>query len=82
MNKIMYLLYVIFIETPIVVVFLANFTGVTTLWSKYQRSQIFEMAYQRDVAIAKKLLPEMKGDINGRSGEEEESNPTIIISKR
>jgi hypothetical protein len=78
----MYLLYVIFIETPIVVVFLANFTGVTTLWSNYQRSQIFEMAYQRDVAIAKKLLPEMKGDINGRSGEEEEINSTIIISKR
>lgn len=82
MSKIMYVLYLIFIETPIVVVFLANFTGVTTLWVNYQRSQIFEMAYQRDVAIAKKLLPEMKGDTDGRSGEEEKSNPTIIISKR
>ena len=82
MNKIIYLLYVVFIETPIVVIYLANFTGVTTLWTNYQRKQIFEMVYQRDEAIAKRLLPEMKGDINGRGGEEEESNSTIIISKR
>ena len=53
MNRIMYLLYFIFIETPIAIVFLANVTGVTTIWSNYQRAQIYEMAYQRDVAIAK-----------------------------
>jgi hypothetical protein len=56
MNKIIYLLYIIFIETPIIIVFLANTTGVTTLWSNYQRAQIYEMVYQRDVAIANGTL--------------------------
>ena len=62
MNKIIYLLYVIFIETPIVMVFLANISGVATLWSNYQRAQIYEMVYQRDVSIANGQLAEMKGE--------------------
>ena len=61
MNKIIYLLYVIFIETPIVMVFLANISGVATLWSNYQRAQIYEMVYTRDIAIANGQLAEMKG---------------------
>jgi len=59
MNKIIYLLYIIFIETPIAIVFLANVTGVATLWTNYQRAQIYEMVYQRDIAIAKgQIQPE------------------------
>jgi hypothetical protein len=53
MNRIVYLLYITFIETPFVMVFLANISGVTTIWTNYQRAQIYEMVYQRDIAIAK-----------------------------
>lgn len=62
MNRIIYLLYIIFIETPIAVVFLMNVTGVGAIWSNYQRAQIYEMVYTRDVAIANGTLAEMKGE--------------------
>ncbi len=62
MNRIIYLLYIIFIETPIVMVFLANVTGVGAIWTNYQRAQIYEMVYTRDIAIANGQLAEMKGD--------------------
>jgi hypothetical protein len=70
MKKIAYLLYIIFIELPPLIVFLAATTGFTNIYVSYERTSIYNMARERDQKITMGLLTEQL------ETEKEENNAT------
>ena len=58
MKRITYLLYLIFVELPPLIVFLAATTGFTNIYVNYERANIYNMARAQDEAISLEQLPE------------------------
>ncbi len=58
MRKIAYIIYLLFVEAPIVILCLAKYLGITAIVVNAERANIYEMARQRDDAISKGILPE------------------------
>lgn len=57
-GKIAHFLYLLFVEFPIIIVFVATMTGFTTIIANYERAKIYELARQRDKAIVKGIIQE------------------------
>ena len=58
MKKIAYILYLLFIEAPIVLIGLAHYLGITAIVVNFERAHIYELARQSNDAISRGVLPE------------------------
>lgn len=58
MRRIVYILYLLFVEAPIVLIGLAHYLGITAIIVNVERASIYQLARQQDDAISKGVLPE------------------------
>ena len=58
MKKVVYVLYLLFVELPPLIVFLAASTGFTNIYVNYERVNIYNMARAKDEAISLGQLSE------------------------
>jgi len=58
MKKVIYVLYLLFVELPPLIVFLAATTGFINIYVNYERVNIYNMARAQDERISLGQLPE------------------------